>query len=107
MWYRLSTFAVFAIALYAVSDNAQAQKGGKSELGSIEVFKNKAGEYRYRVKDGDGKTIAIPLANMSWEKKADALKAIDQLKSILNTAKPVDVKDEEPAPKKDKKKTAA
>lgn len=64
----------------------------KSAVGTVEVYK-KNDKYRYRVKNADGKTVAIPLANMGWETKEECLKAIDELKATLNKAIPTEVKE--------------
>jgi uncharacterized protein YegP (UPF0339 family) len=91
-------FALCTIGL----DAGDAKKGTKdgtkkvekgSGTGTIEIYKNKKGDYRYRVKNAEGKTIAMPLPQMHWEKKADVLKAIDELRTILVKVKPTDVKE--------------
>ena len=77
-------------------DKKDTKKDTKKEketeaAGSVEVYKGAKG-FRYRIKNADGKTVAMPLPQMAWETKEEALKAIDELKDILKT-KPVDVKD--------------
>jgi uncharacterized protein YegP (UPF0339 family) len=90
------------MALSAVGLDAGGGKKGKGEIkkgdkgiipGSVEYYKNKKGDYRYRVKNAEGKTIAMPLPQMSWEKKEDCLRAIEELKVTLVKAKPMEVKD--------------
>lgn len=63
----------------------------KKDGGSIEVYKNDKGKWRYKILNGEGKTIAMPLPQLNWESKADAEKAVAELKTILNTAKPTEV----------------
>jgi len=111
MMYRVLAIALLGLAFGTMSLDAQGTKkpSKKDEpAGSIELYQNKEGHYRFRIKNHEGKTIAMPLPQMSWEKKADALKAIDELKSILDHATPVEVKDEhkKEEPKKDAKKAA-
>jgi len=64
----------------------------KEGPGSIEVYKGKNG-FRYRILDAEGKTVAMPLPNASWETPAATIKAIEDLKATLNKAKPVEVKE--------------
>src|SRR5947209_8175984 len=95
MFQRIFGIATVSIALVALSLPAtgQGKKDGKAKaIGAIEVYKTDKGKYRYRVKDDDGKTIAMPLPNMHWDSKADCLKAIDELRMILNKVQPVEVK---------------
>jgi uncharacterized protein YegP (UPF0339 family) len=98
MFYRVFAAVVIGVAVCTLSLDAQ---GGKKATGTIEITKTKDGEFRYRVKNLEGKTIAMPLPQMSWEKKADVLKALNELKTILETATPVD------APEADTKDKAA
>jgi uncharacterized protein YegP (UPF0339 family) len=98
---RFAAAALIATAFGVVTLDVQAQKKAKAS-GSIELTRTDEGKWRYRVKDADGKTIAMPLPQMHWDSKADALKAIGELKSILDTATPTEAKDE---PKKTEKKS--
>jgi uncharacterized protein YegP (UPF0339 family) len=102
MVYRVLACVLLALALSAVGLDAGGDKKGKGEIkkgdrgvtaGSVEIYKNKQGAYRYRVKNADGKTIAMPLPQMHWDKKEDCLRAIEELKVTLVKAKPVEVKD--------------
>ena len=105
---RVTGGAVLVVALFTLTLDAQGTKKAvkKDEVGSIEVYKTEAGKFRFRIKNDEGKTIAMPLPQMHWETKKDALKAIEELKSILDTAKPVDHKDDETKEKKVEKKPA-
>ena len=60
--------------------------------GGIEIYKGKNG-FRWRIVNKEGKTIAMPTANLAWETKDDCLKAFDDVKTIINKAKPADAKD--------------
>ncbi len=64
----------------------------KGEAG-INIYKNDNGKWRYRIVNADGKTIVMPVPLASWETKADCEKAIADLKALLNSAKPTEVKD--------------
>ena len=72
-------------------DDKKADK--KEAPGSVEITKAKGGGFRYRIKGPDGKVVAMPLPQASWETKEDVIKALDDLKEILKT-KPVDAKEE-------------
>lgn len=61
-----------------------------AKAGTIEVYKAKDG-YRFRIKDADGKTVAMP--TKGYDEKEDCLKALDFVKTTLNNAKPTEVKD--------------
>jgi uncharacterized protein YegP (UPF0339 family) len=91
MKYRILAAVFLTAAVCTVSLDAQGTK--KKAPGSIEIVKNEDGDFRYRIKDAEGKVIAMPLPNKIWEKKADVLKALDELKLILNTVTPIDGKE--------------
>ena len=95
---RLFAAACLGLVVFTFTLDAQQkkEKPPTAQAGTVEIYKNKEGEYRYRVKNAEGKTVAMPLPQMSWESKADVLKALAELKSILNSP-PVDGKDAEPA----------
>jgi uncharacterized protein YegP (UPF0339 family) len=94
---RLLGFAVLAVAVTSLTvANVDGQGKTKKTVepavtGEVEIYKNKEGKYRYKILGADGKTIAMPLPQLHWDTKAECLKAIDDLKSILNTAKPTEV----------------
>ena len=52
---------------------------------TFELYKDKAGEYRFRLTDHEGVVLAI--SGKGYEKKADAQKAIDTIKSAAAKAK--------------------
>jgi hypothetical protein len=103
MRYRLLGFALLAVAVLSLSvGSAGAQKTKKTApaepaaTGEIEYYKiadgKNAGKYRFKILNAEGKTIAMPFAQLHWDTKDEVLKAISDLKSILNTAKPAEVK---------------
>ncbi len=61
------------------------------EVGTIEVYTDKAGEWRFRVKVDD-KSIAI--GTVGHEKKEDTLKVIETLKATMAKGKVVEIKPE-------------
>lgn len=67
-----------------------AKADDKKAAGKVEIYEGKKG-WRYRVVNGEDKTIAM--ATKSYEKKEDVLKELDTIKTILNTSKPVEVKE--------------
>jgi len=107
---RLFAASLLIATCCVVSIDAQTKKVEEvktAKVGAVEIYKNKDGEYRYRVKGPDGKTIAMPLPQMSWATKAEVTKAIADLKAILATT-PVEVKDDgiDRTTEKNEKKTA-
>jgi len=65
--------------------DAKAAKGG-----AVEVYEDKAGEYRFRIKDDEGKVVAM--STKGYDKREDAHKALEFVKHALNTAKVTDIK---------------
>jgi uncharacterized protein YegP (UPF0339 family) len=59
--------------------------------GTVEIYKAKDGGYRFRIKDPDGKLLAIP--SRSRESKEDVAKDLEEIKLTLEKAKPTDVKE--------------
>jgi uncharacterized protein YegP (UPF0339 family) len=93
MYHRIFAVAVLVLALTLSLDAGGGKKeAGKTAAGTIEVYKAKKG-FRYRIKDDEGKTVAMPLPQMHWESKEDTLKAIDEVRAILNKGKVIDVKE--------------
>lgn len=58
--------------------------------GTVEVYKAKDG-YRFRIKNAEGKTIAMPPRGEDSEE--DAIKVLEEVKATLNKVKPTKVKD--------------
>jgi len=79
-------------ALQAQKDDKKKDDKKKDEkkVGTIEVYKAKDGGYRFRVKNADGKNMAI--SAVSADTKDEALKQLEDIKDTLNAAKPMDVK---------------
>ena len=81
----------------ASSGPAAAQGKKKTAAGVVEIGEGKDGKFRFFVRDGDGKLLAQSnLAGYPTAKAAEA--GIDNLKSVLTTAKIAVL------PKKDAKK---
>ena len=59
--------------------------------GTVELNKDARGMYRFKIVGEDGKALAM--TTKGYEKKEDALKAIEMVKSILSKAKVTEVKD--------------
>jgi uncharacterized protein YegP (UPF0339 family) len=72
---------------------APAVQKDKAKVGTVEVYKDKAGEFRFRVKDTDGKVIAMP--TRGYETKAECLKTLELVKNTLNNAKVTEVKEDD------------
>jgi uncharacterized protein YegP (UPF0339 family) len=60
------------------------------KAGTVEVYKAKDG-YRFRVKDLDGKTVAMP--TKGYETKEECLKTLEFISATLIQAKPTEVKE--------------
>jgi len=54
---------------------------------TVEVYKAKDG-FRFRIKDADDKTVAMP--TKGYETKEEVLKLLDQIKVTLNKVKPTE-----------------
>jgi uncharacterized protein YegP (UPF0339 family) len=55
--------------------------------GKFELYKDKQGQYRFRLKSGNGQIIAVGEA---YESKASALNGIDSVRRNANEAELVD-----------------
>jgi hypothetical protein len=71
-------------------DKAKAKAKKDAAVGTIEIYKAKDG-FRYRIKDTDGKVIAMP--PRARENKEDVVKDLEEIKATLEKVKPADVKD--------------
>ena len=80
---------VTALALTFAVAPAQDKKGTGKDAGKaavvFEVYKDKGGEFRFRIKNDEGDILAI--TQKSYEKKEDLLKIIDTIKKNAATAK--------------------
>lgn len=52
---------------------------------TFELYKDKSGDYRFRLKDAEGDTLAVP--TKGYKTKADCEKVIDTIKSEAARAK--------------------
>lgn len=68
---------------------AQAKKEAKS--GVIEISEGKDGKFRFFVRDGDGKLLAMSGPG-GFESAKDAQASIEQLKTVISKAKVTNVK---------------
>lgn len=55
--------------------------------GKFELYEDKAGKYRFRLKAGNGEVIAVGEA---YESKASALKGIESVRNNASSAEVVD-----------------
>jgi uncharacterized protein YegP (UPF0339 family) len=92
----VSLATVLGLLTVAGYDQASGQGKDKkkesppaAKTGTIEVYKAKDG-YRFRIKDLDGKTVAMP--TKGYDEKDDCLHALEFIKTTLNNAKPTEVK---------------
>jgi uncharacterized protein YegP (UPF0339 family) len=69
-----------------MKDKDKKDKGG----GTVEIYKAKDG-YRFRVKDADGKTLAMP--PRGHDSRDQVMKDLDAIKAILAKSRPTEVKD--------------
>lgn len=85
----LVVFAVLAGACGLSFPEAHAQKDkdkGKSEAATVfELYKDNAGEFRFRLKDGEGSLLAS--SGKGYRDKADCQKVIDTIKKEAARAK--------------------
>ena len=61
-----------------------------AKAGTIEVYQDKAGKYRFKIEDAEGKAVAM--STKGYDKAEDAKKALEFVKTTLNTAKVTEVK---------------
>jgi uncharacterized protein YegP (UPF0339 family) len=80
----LSLLALFAVVAVVPNNNAVAQKDAKGA--TINVTEGKDGKFRFTVRSGEGKLLAMSGPTGYADEKA-ALKAIEDLKTALKTAK--------------------
>ena len=65
-------------------DKAKDDKAKVEEIGVTEVYMAKDG-WRFRIKNSDGKSVAI--GTIAHEKKEDALKAVEFVKTAMTKGK--------------------
>lgn len=71
--------------------STESSKGPKM-AGTFELFQDKAGKFRFRLKASNGQIVA---ASQSYESKASALNGIESVKNSAPGAPTVEVADEE------------
>ncbi|HSQ54665.1 MAG TPA: hypothetical protein VLM40_02885 [Gemmata sp.] len=100
----LRSFALFAAiigltAATSLNTPAPAQEkklataevsGAQADLGTIEVYTDKKDQWRYRVRVS-GKSIAI--GTVGYKTKAECLKVVEQLKTIMAKGKVVEIEE--------------
>jgi uncharacterized protein YegP (UPF0339 family) len=64
---------------------AQDKKAPAAGTATFEVYKDKGGEFRFRLKDGEGNLLAI--SGKGYDKKADCTAVIDAIKKDAAKAK--------------------
>jgi len=96
------------LAVAPAQDKKDVKKGTKAAAGTVEVNEGKDGKFRFFVRDAEGKMLAMS-GPSGFETKADAVEAIETLKSVLPSAKMSagkkddKSKDDKKDPKKDDK----
>jgi uncharacterized protein YegP (UPF0339 family) len=86
----VAAMTAVSVAALSVAEAQDKEKKGKTErIGTVEVYKDKGGGYRFRVKDTTGKTLAS--CPKGYKDKAEAVKALELVKETLNRAKVNDV----------------
>ena len=82
-----TVFGTVSMHHAAAQDKAKATKDKetKATAAVFEVYKDKGGEFRFRLKDADGTLLAI--SGKGYETKADCQKIIDTIKSQAAKAK--------------------
>ena len=71
--------AAFAIGgLYPSDAQAQKEKAKPSGTAVFEVYKDRGGEFRFRLKDAEGNVLAI--SGKGYDKKADCQAVIETIK---------------------------
>ena len=72
-------------------EKAKVEAGGQGDVGTIEVYTDKGGKWRYRAKL-DGKVIAM--GPVGYTKKEDLMKVLDSVKATMAKGKVVEVEPE-------------
>jgi uncharacterized protein YegP (UPF0339 family) len=73
-------------------DKTKAKAKKEAAVGTVEVYKAKDG-YRYRIKNAEGKVVAMPPPSRHYDNKEDAVKELEEIKATLEKVKPTEVKD--------------
>jgi uncharacterized protein YegP (UPF0339 family) len=79
------------VALLAAGAPAQEKKDKDKDATAVfEVYKDRADEFRFRLKDGEGTLLAT--SSTGYKTKADCVKVIEQIKKEAAKAKVEDAK---------------
>jgi uncharacterized protein YegP (UPF0339 family) len=87
----MSAGSLTTIAPAQEKKKAAKAVGADDDVGTVEVYKAKDG-WRYRVKNSQKKTIAMPVTG--YESPEDAMKILNQVKATLNKTKVKVLKEE-------------
>lgn len=67
-------------------DKKDVKKGAKAAAGVIEINEGKDGKFRFLIRDGEGKLLAMSGPG-GFDKREEAVKAVETLKDVLPGAK--------------------
>jgi uncharacterized protein YegP (UPF0339 family) len=82
----VTTLGVAGLHLADAQDTKDKGKGkAAAATATFELYKDKGGEYRFRLKDADGTLLAT--SGKGYDKKADCQKVIDTIKQTAAKAK--------------------
>ena len=82
--------ALLAAAASAQQKDKDKDKGKDAAGAVFEVYKDKGDEFRFRLNDGEGTTLAI--SGKGYKTKAECLKVIEEIKKDAAKAKVEEVK---------------
>ena len=89
-------FAAGGLATAPAHDKKDSKKvdpkAPAPKAGTVEIYKDKSGNFRFRIKDTDGKVIAMP--PKGYDTKEECQQTLDLIKATLNTAKVTEIKDD-------------
>lgn len=72
-------------------DKKKDDKKDKKKVGTVEIYTDKGGGFRFRIKSADGKILAQ--ATKGMKAKEDVENVLDEIKEALNSGKPTEVKE--------------
>ncbi len=77
----LTGLSATALSVSTAQDKGTAKKTDKKATGTIDIGEGKDGKFRFFIHDADGKSLAM--SNHGYETRADAVKAVGELKDIV------------------------
>lgn len=89
-WVQMALLAG-GLLIVTTHSNVSAQAKKPADVGTLEITKDKAGQYRFKAVGVDGKTIMQ--SSKGYANKEDALKAIEAVREILSKGKVVEPKE--------------